>query len=346
MNPTQRPRYLSPSDYHRHLMEKTKPLMGFEKSIQDPKNWQKRLRKKVKELIGIIPSTKCDLRVRSLWKKNHPLGSIEKISYTSEPYSDVTAYVCLPKNVKPPFLFTICLQGHSTGAHKSIGVQREDESKTEAVEGDRDFGLYCMSRGIAALCIEQRCFGERREQKQKCASSHECHDAAMHSLMLGKTLLGERLYDVDRGIDYLASRGDVQMKKIGVTGDSGGGMISLFAAALLPRISFAMPACYFCTFKESIMSIYHCTDNYIPGLYRYAEMADIAGLITPKPVVMVAGKDDDLFPLQGTKRAFKDLQKIYQQFGAEENCRLVIGNEGHRFYAREGWDVLLPLIQK
>ena len=127
------------------------------------------------------------LDVRTLWKRRHPLGTIEKIVFTSEPYSDVMAYVCLPATVAPPYSFFVCLQGHSTGAHKSIAVDRDDNSVPIDVEGDRDFGLGCMERGVAALCIEQRSFGERREQHQERVATHGCHDATMHALMLGRT---------------------------------------------------------------------------------------------------------------------------------------------------------------
>jgi dienelactone hydrolase len=230
--------------------------------------------------------------------------------------------------------------------HNSIAVQRDDNSKPHQVEGDRDFALGCMSRGIAALCIEQRAFGERREQKQAQVGSHGCHDATMQALMLGRTLLGERVYDVDRGIDYLATRGDVRMDSIGVMGNSGGGTTSLFSAALLPRIALAMPSCYFCTFKESILSIYHCMDNYIPGLYKVAEMADIMGLFAPKPVVIVAGRKDDIFPIAATRRAFGKLKRIYEACGAEDRCHLVVGDGGHRFYADDAWPVMLAEIAK
>ena len=169
--------------------------------------------------------------------------------------------------------------------HNSIAVEQENETKPLKVEGDQDFGLGCMRRGIAALCIEQRSFGERRERKQERVSNQGCHDATMHALLLGRTLIGERVFDVDRGIDYLAARADADMNAIGVMGNSGGGTISLFSAALLPRIAFAMPSCYFCTFRDSIMSIYHCADNYVPGILNYAEMSDIMGLFAPKPVV-------------------------------------------------------------
>ncbi len=61
--------------------------------------------------------------------------------------------------------------------------------------------------------------------------------------------------------------------------------------------------------SNSIMSIYHCMDNYIPGLLKVAAMSDIMGLFAPKPVVIVAGQDDDI--------------------------HFVVGQGGHRFYAED-----------
>jgi dienelactone hydrolase len=336
--------YLSPSENHRYLMDQTVPALAY--TGGDVFKWQRRLRRKLRQLIGDLPRQRSALNIRRLWKRPHPLGTIEKIAFTSEPFADVTAYVCLPGKIQPPYTFMICLQGHSTGMHVSIAVQREDETQPFQVEGDRDFALGCMRRGIAALCIEQRSFGERRELKQTHKAEHGCHDATMHALMLGRTLIGERVYDVDRGIDYLASRGDAIMHSIGVMGNSGGGTISLFSAALLPRIAFAMPSCYFCTFRDSIMSIYHCMDNYIPGLLKVAEMSDIMGLFAPKPLVVVAGKEDDIFPIEATLHAFTKLQEIYRACGAEHHCHLVVGDGGHRFYAEDSWLIMQEEIEK
>jgi dipeptidyl aminopeptidase/acylaminoacyl peptidase len=204
-----------------------------------------------------------------------------------------------------------------------------------------------MQRGIAALCIEQRSFGERGENRQKMVNQFNgCHDAAMQALMLGRTLIGERVYDVDRAIDYLATREDVDMDRIGVMGNSGGGTVTMFSIALNPRIAFAVPSCSFCTFRDSIMSIWHCADNYIPGLLRYADMPDIMGSFAPKPVVIVAGEDDYIFPIEGTRQAFADLKKIYTVSGAEERCHLVVGEGGHRFYADDAWPVILEEIKR
>ena len=336
--------HLSPSECHQHLMKNMQQTLAYDGG--DVAAWQEALRGKVAELVGDMPEERVDLNVQTLWKRDHPLGTIEKIIFTGEPYADVPAYVCLPKDVDPPYTFFVCLQGHSTGAHNSIAVDREDNETPIEVPGDRDFGLGCMERGIAALCIEQRSFGERRELVQERLSPHGCHDAVMHALMLGRTLLGERVFDVDRGIDYLAERGDADMDRIGVMGNSGGGTVSLFSAALLPRIRYAMPSCYFCTFTDSVMSIYHCADNYVPGLLKYAEMPDVMGLFAPRPVVCVAGKDDGIFPVDGVMRAFTRLKEIYTAAGAADHCHLVIGNEGHRFYAKEAWPKMLKEIRQ
>jgi dienelactone hydrolase len=336
--------HLSPTENHHHVMSQITPAFAYDGG--DVGEWQERLRGKLRQMLGDTPEERCDLRTRSIWKREHPLGSIEKIAFTSEPYSDVPAYVCLPKDVAPPYTFIVCLQGHNSGMHHAIGVEREDESQPMVVEGDRDYAIQCMSRGIAALCVEQRAFGERREQKQKNKFPQICHDTAMHALMLGRTLIGERVYDVDRGIDYLATRGDANMKSIGVMGNSGGGTTSMFSAAMLPRIAFAVPSCHFCTFSDSSMRIRHCSCNYVPGILTVAEMSDIMGLFAPRPVVIVAGKDDEIFPIDATRRAFKELQRIYDACGAKDRCHLVVGDGGHRFYADDAWPIMLDEIKK
>ncbi len=112
--------------------------------------WQRRLRRKLRKLLGEMPGKRVPLNVRTLWRRNHPLGTIEKIVFTSEPYADVPAYVCLPKAMNPPYAFMICLQGHTTGMHNSIGVDQKNETGRIKVEGDRDFALGCMSRALGA----------------------------------------------------------------------------------------------------------------------------------------------------------------------------------------------------
>ncbi|MFH0963982.1 MAG: alpha/beta hydrolase family protein [Planctomycetota bacterium] len=329
----------APSILHKRLLRETTQALAYEGG--DVYAWQKRLRRKLKQLIGWRTPPRSSLNVRLLWQRPHELGTIEKIAFTSESKCDVPAYVCIPAGVAPPYSCIVCLQGHTTGMHNSIGVAAKDERTPIEVDGDRDFALGCMRRGVVALCIEQRSFGQRGETVQAQRAEHMCHDAAMQAIMLGTTLIAERVMDVDRGLDYLAARGDIDMRTVGVMGNSGGGTITMYAAAVLPRLRFAVPSCAFCSFADSIMSIYHCADNYVPGLLRWAEVADVMGLFAPRPVVIVAGRDDEIFPLPGVRKEVRRLRRIYDAFEARRRVHFVVGDGGHRFYADAAWPHIL-----
>jgi hypothetical protein len=70
-------------------------------------------------------------------------------------------------------------------------------------------------------------------------------------------------------------------------------------------------------------------------------MADVMGLFAPRPVVLVAGRKDPIFPIKGVRQAFARLKRIYRAAGAADRCHLVVGPEGHRFYAEAAWPVML-----
>lgn len=92
------------------------------------------------------------------------------------------------------------------------------------------------------------------------------------------------------------------------------------------------------------MSIHHCGCCYVPGVYKYAEMADVAGLFAPRPVVIITGEADQSKPIHAVREAFADLKAIYRMAEAEENCHLVVGEGGHRFYAEKAWEKMLPML--
>jgi len=326
---------LSPFDHHRRLVAAIRPRQAW--AGQPLPAWRRRLRRTVAELTGyarIDAQERCPLAVRSLWRREVPEGVIEKIRFTVEPGCDAVAFVCVPQGAVGRLPWMICLQGHSSGAHNSIRVERDDNALPLAVEGDRDFAYSAMANGCAALCLEQRNFGERRHRPE---NKTDCFEASMQALHLGRTTLGERVYDVDRAIDYLLGRDDVDRRRIGVMGNSGGGTTSVFAAALLPRLACAMPSCYLCTFADSILAMHHCCCNFVPGLQLEAEMADVLGLFAPRPLVVVAGREDPIFPIAATRKAFKQVQAIYAAAGAADRVALVVGPEGHRFYAEPAW---------
>lgn len=334
--------HLAPSANHRFLIEQLKPALSY--PGPESGSWRSDLRAKLADLIGLPQPDGSPLDARTLWEQQHELGAITKIVFTAERHADVPGYFCVPRDATPPYPVVICLQGHTSGMHNSIARAYDDETREINVPGDRDFALSAMRNGYAALCLEQRSFGYRAETEQQQVSEHGCHDAAMRALLLGRTILGERVFDVDRGLDYLAARGDVDMSRVGVLGNSGGGTVAIYSAALLDRIGFAVPSCALATFAGSILSIYHCADNYVPGLALWADSGDILGLFAPKPLVVVAGRDDPIFPIEAVRAAFATVQRIYADRAAGDRCSLVVGPGGHRFYATETWARLRSII--
>jgi predicted peptidase len=184
-------------------------------------------------------------------------------------------------------------------------------------------------RGFGELMLEDDLEADR---------GNSCQQLSQRAMMAGKTLLGMRVLDSMCWYDYLDACDDVDSDNILITGQSGGGTGTLFSAAVDERFSQAAPSCYFCTFRDSILAMMHCTCNYAPGLLSLCEMYDVAGLIAPRPMHIIAGQEDQIFPIEGVRRAYETLQAIYAAFNAEDSLELHVGEEGHRFYADRVWD--------
>ncbi|HOB23170.1 MAG TPA: hypothetical protein PKI30_09985, partial [Bacillota bacterium] len=109
------------------------------------------------------------------------------------------------------------------------------------------------------------------------------------------------------------------------------------------RIKIAMSSCSFCTYRHGRCAVDHCICGYLPGVLKYFEMGDLAGLIAPRAFIVVAGEKDHLSPIAGVREAFAAAEALYKAAGAEDKIKLVIGSGGHRFYPQEAWPVFRQL---
>lgn len=306
--------------------------------------WQNNARKSLIEKLGIsqkLAAKRVPLSPKILWQRKVKNGIVTKIVLQSEKDYDLPIYLCLPDG-KGPFPVWICVQGHGTGMHASISVKWQDETTFKYDNGDRDFAIQCLEKGYAAVCVEQRAFGEK-----SCMANHKpgCSRLASHAFMFGETLIGNRVFDVDRAIDFIYSRNDLRKDQIGIVGNSGGGTTAIYSGAILDRLTHVMPSSCFSTYKDSILAIPHCQCNYFSGMLHWGEMGDLAGLCAPKYLVIVNGKDDDIFPIEPAKSEFRRTQLIYQSAGVPERCKMVIGNAGHRFYKADAWPVMEQFLK-
>lgn len=332
-----------PEACHTYLLDNAPRTLAFSPAV-DYAVWRQEVAAKLRELVGTMPkSVGLNIRMETAQETEDYIE--KRFVFASEPYADVPCHLLLPRSGPAPYPVVICLQGHTTGAHISLGRPRYPGDEGLIQGGDRDFALQAVREGYAALTIEQRCFGERRDSRnpETRHGMSGCHHATMVALLLGRTMIGERVWDVQRAIDALETFPEIDSTRIGCMGNSGGGTITWFAACLEPRIRIAMPSCYVCSLRYSIGRIDHCVDNYVPGLLRWFDLGDLACLIAPRPLVVVAGRTDPIFPFAGVEEAYAQIQQIYAAASAPDSCRLVVGEGGHRFYADASWPVFRDL---
>lgn len=328
---------------HELLTKKIKQKLAFNEKC-DAAVWKKQVKEKLVELLGLekISLNACELNL--LIEEDIDKGDYRQIRFTfeSEVGAFVPCYLLLPKTDKKKYPVAITLQGHSTGFHNSIGEPKSADDEEYVKRGD--FGVQAVKNGFAALCIEQRAMGER------CTTRHTfgakmCDFQSLTGMLLGRTVLGERIWDVQKTIDLLTEFDMLDTEKILITGNSGGGTMSFYAACIDERIKISAPSCAFCSYSASILNVYHCSCNYIPNAYEWFEMQDLACLIAPRKFIVIAGVEDRIFPIDGVKTAYETVKSIYKKFNAKDNCSLTITDKGHYWCKDVVWDKITSVTK-
>jgi dienelactone hydrolase len=308
------------------------PALGFRRGV-DIGAWQTELRARLRSILALPAAARGPLEARVARHRETAQYTMDRIQFTAEPGEVVPGWLLKPKSARGPLPVMICLQGHSPGMHISIGEAR-NEAERKSIAGGRDLALQAVANGWAALVIEQRAFGER------AAPGTKCNDAALYAFHRGRPLTGQRVFDVMRAIDFAATQPGLDAKRIGCIGNSTGGTISFYAACVEPRIALAVVSCSFCTYEDSWLSIPHCACGYLPGIVSVADMPDLAGLVAPRRLLIVAGREDNLARIAGVERGYRHAREIFAAAGAADRVRLVIGEGGHQFYPKEAWPVI------
>ncbi len=300
--------------------------------------WQKTLRAKLTELVGGFPSEHQPLRPVTLETRAFPGYRREKIVFDSRPGVSVLAYLLLPEKAQPPAATVICIPGHGRGVDDIVGIDDGGRERTDKAGYQHDFAIQVAEAGLAAVAIEPMAFGCRRDpiNARQGLARKGCEPTAGGALLLGETMIAWRVWDVMRTLDYIATRPELNANRVGCMGISGGGTATLFSAALEPRLRAAMVSGYLNTFRDSIGSLAHCIDNYVPGILNWAEMYDVAGLIAPRPLFVESGEKDNIFPIAASIESFKQVREIYSVFQAADRIEQEVFPDEHAFWGKRG----------
>ncbi len=287
------------------------------------------LQLRLRHSLGLDPwPERTVLNARIVGKLERPGYKIEKVVYEAWAGLPVTAHLYIPDLVEQP----------SPGLVYACGHWMEAGKLAQPVQS---FCAAVATLGIITLVYDPIGQGERLES---------WHDHGhLNALLIGESQMGWMVWESIRALDYLLSRPEVDPKRIGMTGASGGGLNTFFTTAIEDRFACAIPVAYPCTFfaamhAERDLNWEDGTDvcNQVPQVMSYAEMSDIASLFIPKPYMILSGTRDKIFPIAGVRQIASVIGHNYQLAGVPERFRFAEFDEEHGYQqhlrqAAYGW---------
>ena len=332
-----------PWKYNLKLIEEINPAMRY-KEGEDFTAWQTNARAKIAELLGLDHMQKAENDLFTIESQTQTEEYTEyRFTLQSEPGYIVPGVMRVPSGLGGKLPVMLTLQGHSTGMHVSLGIVKFPQDVELVEREDGDYLVRAVKEGCVGVAIEQRNFGVCGSNPQ--TGNPDCHVSTMNAILNGRTTIGERVMDAMCTIDAVLAHFDfVDPDRIMLMGHSGGGTATIYTAALDERICLAVPSCSLCTYKHSIAAMLHCVCNFVPNIAKYFDMGDIGGLVAPRKLVVVNGKEDDIFPDEGVRESYEITKQLYAAAGVPDACALVTGDGGHRFYADPAWRVVRSMM--
>ena len=250
---------------------------------------------------------------------------IEKIVFESQPHFYVTANLYLPKTGRPPYPAILYPLGHEQGAkaHSAWQIMLASLAK----------------KGYVALAWDPIGQGERIqlydqdfEDSQVRASTTEHTVQGIQCLLIGDHIARYTIWDGVRALDYLLSRPEVDTKRVGCTGNSGGGTHTTYLSALDDRIQVAAPSCYITSWRQMLRTIGpQDAEQVFPFWIRDGlDYPDFIYAFAPKPFRILSAIRD-FFPIGGARQSFEEARAVYTRIGAAGKITMFEADDGHGY---------------
>jgi cephalosporin-C deacetylase-like acetyl esterase len=272
-------------------------------TLQQLKEAKPELRRELAYMVGLDPMparTPLDVKITGTLERDGV--RIEKVVYQSMPGLYVTGNRYLPIRGKGPFPVVLYLCGHLPNPYGAkVPYQRH--------------AIWFAQHGYVCLILDTLEFGEVP------GVHHGLSDQNMWQwLSLGYTPVGVEVWNAMRGLDYLETLPQADMKRVALTGESGGGSITWYTAALDQRIAVAVPAISTWTVGTQVALhgvVENCDCIYYPNIYEQ-DFTILGALIAPRPLKMISARLDPMFPPAGYNAVYEKLKTIYALYGAED----------------------------
>lgn len=309
-------------------------------SVEEYNLWAREARQKLIELTGINTSILCNLTCREQYRLKMDGYTRVKAVLATEADVEMPMYILIPDGIKSgeKRSCVIAPHGHGGAGKESVAGVRDDPETAERINFyNCDYGLQLVQQGYVVFCPDARGSGERREwaeQSKNPVTSSSCNNLSFAAISLGKSLTGMWTWDLMRLIDHIETLDYCDAQAIGCCGFSGGGLQTLWLAALDDRVKCAVISGYFHSYRDSMMTRNLCGCNFVPNLWEYMELGDIGALIAPRPLLIESGDNDPLNGPRGLKDVDEQLEKAaraYSLFGKNGNLKHFVFEGKHQY---------------
>ena len=245
-----------------------------------------------------------------------------------------------------PYPVVLCVHGHGPYGHESVAGVDDDPKIAENIrQVNYDYARQLVRRGYLTVAPCMTPFGRRlvREgpaDRSRYDNQDPCAITFVRLMILGQTLLGANLRDLQWALDYACSRKEADPARIGCVGLSYGGRMTMMAAALDPRIRVAVISGALNVMQERVEHRYSCGAQVIPGLLEIGDTPEIGSLIAPRPCMWEVGSRDPLIDPTWAKRAIARLRRAYRAAGAPQNLHIHHFEGAHRWDGATAYDLL------
>ncbi len=252
---------------------------------------------------------------------------LDRITYLVEPGERVAAYLLVPDGAsrKKPAP-GVCVWHQHNGAY-DIG---KDEPAGLKLGPMHHTGVALAREGYAVLCPDAAGFGERGQRGRLRGRDLEHYHFGMY-VVQGKCLAWKNILDMRRAVDLIASRPEVDARRLGCYGHSMGSTHAWLVGPWEPRLKALAGNCCMPTYAAMERTdLIHCFPNYIPDWRRYGDIPDIVGMIAPRALHLNFGETDSGSPLEEVKAGVETIRRAYQAKGAEDRFTYYIeAGSGH-----------------
>ena len=263
--------------------------------------WQSTARVQLLRALGLDPlPERTPLHARITGTIQREGYRIEKLVYESRPRFYVTAHLYIPDGLqgKAP----VIVNPHGHWRHK----KQEPVVQTRAIAQ--------ALQGFVALVVDSP--GHSFEGDAPIERREQGPHGDWELLLGGTNVTGVYVWDLMRGLDYLATRPECDLTRVGITGASGGGLATVYAFAADPRFTCAVPVVYATSMEVNPHN--GCLCNHVPGTLQIGDRADVLAIRAPAPVLVIGAQDDAEFPPAGTELTGRKLQALWRVLGAED----------------------------